>query len=466
MTIKRKIYSFVATHEMNTLDDFIKLRKKYPEINLNTIKAYLTDFRRKIHISYPDHWPMVFQGEEIPTLDQAHEQIREYGTKRIKEYIHTHDLTTLRDIIKLGQEFSDLSQSTIQQYLIQWGDTDTFPFGWTTIFTLPELPDNMEHYVKLRAKQFKKQWPKEKLKLLKQTSLKEYNALFTTLEKTVGRENLHRFTREPRIIMEKIQKLKDQGIKTDALSRKEVCRYLSAEPTYRFIEKASEQFPFINVMECRKTARIILRRAYKKVITKRARDKAAAAIYLTHKFLTQSESVLILETLGYPTTTPTLRQVLKDLKLQRRDETQLTKEKKVIHEHGKKLYKRFLRSDSKEASKLNALKREARYKVQKTKKIPITCDFCGNLFLRHRNELGNHNFCSYACFKKWQKTKWTELTCKQCGNTFKRLHSKIDSSRDYYCSVDCFQEWIQDNPKKFGKKVHSTKQQKTIKGEH
>jgi hypothetical protein len=414
-------------------------------------------------MDFPPHWRTVFTFEEIPTIDQIKEKIELSAAEEIRSYITQHEIIEIEDIIQICRTFSELSPSTIRQYLERWGDTDQFPFGWSTVFTLPDLPQSIDEYVQMRLAQFKQKWPDGSFQALKDTNFKEYNRLVTSLENTVGVEYVHKFTGEPRVIMEKIQKLKAQGIDKSEITRKDACRYLSAEPTHDLLKRVGELFPFIDVSKCKQTAQIIIRRVFKRKIQKRARDKASAAIYLTHKFLTQSECVFFLKEVGYPTTTTTLRRVLKDIKLQRKDESQFTEDEKKQHVFALNRYNTFLESKSDLAEKLKNVKCMVHTHVPGNRKKAVTCAYCGKLFLRYRNRVTTHNFCSYSCLKKWQKTRWDTLTCTHCGDTFKKLHSRVRNSEDTFCSLDCFQNWIQAHPKEFRRKTQTSKQTQSIK---
>ena len=94
--------------------------------------------------------------------------------------------------------------------------------------------------------------------------------------------------------------------------------------------------------------------------------------------------------------------------------------------------------------------------AKSTDKLPLSCDNCGELFLREKKEIsyefkhqrGNLKYCNRSCIKSKAKIN---LNCVNCNRPFFKYPNELPKSVNHFCSKSCNTSYNNKN-KKFGYK--------------
>lgn len=78
-------------------------------------------------------------------------------------------------------------------------------------------------------------------------------------------------------------------------------------------------------------------------------------------------------------------------------------------------------------------------------KVEVECNQCGKLFLKHKSQVKEKNFCCRECYFKYPRPKGTdskkftqvEVKCDWCGKSFFKHKSTINKTNKNCCSILC-----------------------------
>lgn len=79
----------------------------------------------------------------------------------------------------------------------------------------------------------------------------------------------------------------------------------------------------------------------------------------------------------------------------------------------------------------------------RTGKIKLTCDCCGNTFMRYTGNVKSKlHFCNRECRNNYYKADVESRVCQHCGKEFKVYSSTLRDSNasGNYCSRECYWE--------------------------
>ncbi len=99
--------------------------------------------------------------------------------------------------------------------------------------------------------------------------------------------------------------------------------------------------------------------------------------------------------------------------------------------------------------------RKCEYKY-KTQKRELSCENCGENFLRQLNDISPHNYCSQSCAaiinnKRSPKRKAQLKICIRCRKNFKNINGNLK-----YCSMECRNENYKKTPESLIKIIKDT----------
>ncbi len=89
--------------------------------------------------------------------------------------------------------------------------------------------------------------------------------------------------------------------------------------------------------------------------------------------------------------------------------------------------------------------------------VTVCCDYCGTEYKVQRCKEKDARFCSRQCSQNWKSenlsgdraSNWRggplSINCDQCGKEFERWPSRIEKSKNNFCSHRCYSEWMSEN---------------------